>query len=177
MDLIVCYDENRGIGYRGDLLYHIRDDMKRFRELTKDATVIMGRATMDSLPQKKLPGRKNVVITKSNLTSGDPEVFVVHSEDEAFQCVQGDSKVFIIGGQIIYETFAPYCHKAYITLVHAGDKPHDREFPDLLATGNWRQTVESAVYLDQRFWDNENGVEFSFIDLINQDPKEWKAKE
>ena len=62
---IVAVDNNWGIGYNGDLLEKIPEDMKRFKELTTNKVVIMGRKTWDSLPQKPLPDRYNVIITNN----------------------------------------------------------------------------------------------------------------
>ena len=62
---IVAVDNNWGIGYNGELLEHIPEDMKHFRELTEDNIVIMGRKTWDSLPTKPLPNRDNLIISST----------------------------------------------------------------------------------------------------------------
>ena len=62
---IVAVDANWGIGYNGQLLEHISDDLKRFKELTSNNTVVMGRKTWESLPNKPLPNRFNVVLTST----------------------------------------------------------------------------------------------------------------
>ncbi len=63
--VIVAIDENRGIGYGGDMLFHIREDLRRFKALTMGHALIMGRKTFDSLPNGALPGRRNIVITRN----------------------------------------------------------------------------------------------------------------
>ena len=63
VSVIVAYDEKRAIGFENKLLYHIKNDMIRFKNLTMGHTVIMGRKTFESLPNGALPGRRNIVIT------------------------------------------------------------------------------------------------------------------
>ena len=84
---IVAVDENFGIGFNGDLLEHIPEDLKHFKELTSGHNVVMGRKTWDSLPKKPLPNRHNLVITK------DPSIYeltnevntVISSKDRSFE--------------------------------------------------------------------------------------------
>ena len=64
--IIAAIDQQRGIGYGGDMLYHIREDLRRFKSLTMGHTLVMGRKTFDSLPGGALPGRRNIVITRNN---------------------------------------------------------------------------------------------------------------
>ena len=64
---IVAVDENWGIGYNGDLLEHVPEDLKRFKELTTNNIVVMGRKTWDSLPKKPLPNRLNIVVTSKQI--------------------------------------------------------------------------------------------------------------
>ena len=68
MKMIVACDENFGIGYKGNLLVHIPEDMKRFKDLTMNDIVVMGRKTLESLPKGYLPNRDNVVISRDPLS-------------------------------------------------------------------------------------------------------------
>ena len=82
---IVCVDKNFGIGKDGKLLYNIKRDLSRFKSLTSDGIVIMGRGTMESLPKGKLPNRKNVVITHREIDSEDSDIEYSNSIDEVLQ--------------------------------------------------------------------------------------------
>lgn len=77
---IVAVDENWGIGYNGDLLEHIPEDLKYFKTLTDGNTIIMGRKTWDSLPKKPLPNRFNVVITSQERHFEEMTAFIPFSE-------------------------------------------------------------------------------------------------
>ena len=65
INMIVACDENYGIGYKGNLLVHIPEDMKRFKNFTMNNVVVMGRKTLESLPKGYLPNRKNIVLTNN----------------------------------------------------------------------------------------------------------------
>ena len=109
---IVAVDANWGIGYNGQLLEHIPDDLKRFKELTSNNTVVMGRKTWESLPNKPLPNRFNVVLTSTPsqmeqtvntkfLTMDD---FLMNLDSlEEFMNEYG-KEIFIIGGGQIYHS-------------------------------------------------------------------------
>lgn len=112
MKLIVNIDRNGGIGRNGELLVHIKEDMKRFKELTVGNTVVMGRKTLESLPGgKPLPGRINVVLTR-NVDYRADGVRICHSVEEIIGL---DGEVFVIGGGEIYAQLLDFCDTAYIT--------------------------------------------------------------
>lgn len=90
LSIIVAIDENYGIGRKGDLLCHLPNDLKHFKEITSGHPVIMGRKTYMSLPRRPLPNRRNIVISQhANFASEGAEM--VSSIDEALQLV--DPKV------------------------------------------------------------------------------------
>ena len=100
MNAIVAVSSNWGIGKGNDLLFHISDDMKRFRSLTSGGTVIMGRKTLDSMPGgKALPKRRNIVITR-DVDFSRENVEVAHSIEEAIALASSDvsDKIWVIGG-------------------------------------------------------------------------------
>ena len=71
---IVAVDNNFGIGFNGELLERIPDDLKRFKQLTDDSTVVMGRKTWDSLPKKPLPNRFNIIVTSQEVDDNDIDI-------------------------------------------------------------------------------------------------------
>ena len=138
MDLIVAVTSDWGIGNSGKLLFSIPDDMRFFREKTKDAVVVMGRSTLDSFPDgKPLRGRTNIVFTRSAKYENE-SVLIVRSLDEALRTVTqySDKPVFVIGGGQIYSLLLPYCEMAFVTKMDI-ILPADTRFPDLDSMENW----------------------------------------
>ncbi len=122
---------DRGIGYLGDLLYHLPEDMRHFKELTTDTVVIMGRATWQSLPEKfrPLPHRINIVITRdSNFEATGAQI--AHSLDEALEkAYEYAQEIYIIGGAQIYTLALPKTDHLHLTLIK-GNKQADTLFPE-----------------------------------------------
>jgi dihydrofolate reductase len=119
--IIAAIDEKLGIGYKGKLLTHIPEDLKRFRQLTIGHTIIMGRKTWESLPKKPLPDRIHIIITRQkDFTFAHEQVFVVQSIESAFEVCENHNaeKVFIIGGGEIYTLALPYTDILELTHIH-----------------------------------------------------------
>ena len=144
---IVAVNEDWGIGYNGDLLEHIPEDLKNFKKLTENNKVIMGRKTWDSLPKKPLPNRCNIIIT--NTIQKEADIFdenanyiqfVSCNDINKFKLDQ-DSDVFIIGGETIYKQFLPICDRVYVTKIYKKHDKVDTYFPNLDHMDYW--TAES----------------------------------
>ena len=120
ISIIVAFDDNRAIGLNNNLLWHISDDLKRFKTLTTGHTVVMGRRTFESLPKRPLPNRRNIVLTHnaSFLYEGVDVAQSVQQCLELISSYSSDDEVFIIGGSSIYEAFLPYAQRIYATHVH-----------------------------------------------------------
>jgi dihydrofolate reductase len=125
--IIVAVSEDWGIGKDNELLWHIPEDLKRFKRLTKGNTVIMGKKTWESLPNKPLPGRQNIVLTDIAGETIDNSVTAYSINDALSKCNQ-DSEIFIIGGGSIYHQFMPVADRLLITHVHR-TAPADVFFP------------------------------------------------
>ena len=127
---IVVHDLNRAIGKDNSLPWHIPADLQRFKNLTLDNAVIMGRKTYDSIG-KPLVNRLNIVITRQNITIAG--VMVYHSVNEALDDLKkmGLHEVFIIGGQQIYEQTMHLIDTAYITVVNTNVEGADAFYPVL----------------------------------------------
>jgi dihydrofolate reductase len=117
ISIIVAVSKDLGIGKNNELLWHLPEDMKRFKKLTMGNTVIMGKRTWESLPKRPLPGRKNVVITDIPHERFDEAVTAYSMEDAVTKC-KNDREVFIIGGGSIYRQFMAFADRLYITHVH-----------------------------------------------------------
>lgn len=114
VSIIVAIAQNGIIGDKNSLLWHIKEDMRFFRQKTTSHPVIMGRKTYDSLG-KPLPNRTNVVISRT-VTHIDG-CTVVHSLEEAIALFSAEEEIFIIGGAQIYAQAIPLADKMYITQV------------------------------------------------------------
>ena len=143
---IVAVDNNFGIGFNGELLERIPDDLKRFKQLTDDSTVVMGRKTWDSLPKKPLPNRFNIIVTSQEVDDND--IDIKHSsmeEVKSFLELDLGIPVFIIGGGMIYRELLPYCQEVYLTRILKDHDNVDTYFPNLDEMEEWVQDDCSIV--------------------------------
>lgn len=125
--IIAAIDQHRGIGYNGDMLYHIREDLRRFKSLTMGHTLVMGRKTFDSLPGGALPGRRNIVITRNEAWTA-PGAERASSLAEALAMAAGD-EIYIIGGGQVYAEALPLADVLNLTLIHSAAPEVDTFFP------------------------------------------------
>jgi dihydrofolate reductase len=121
ISIIAAVGKNRELGKGGKLLWHIPEDMRRFKALTMGHPVIMGRKTWESLPEKfrPLPGRTNIVVTRQ--VGYAAEGAIVADSFEAARAAaaraQGADEIFVIGGGELYATALPFADRLYLTLV------------------------------------------------------------
>ena len=168
LSIIACISQtNRAIGYQNRLLYHIKSDLTRFRELTTGHTIIMGRKTYESLPNGALPHRRNIVVSRSLKEMEGCEVYP--NLEAALKAAEGEfGETFIIGGESIYRQSLPAAHKLYLTVVDdteinnnaaANDAPQqaDAFFPEINPE-EW-ELIEKEMR-------NENGLSFSFLTYL-----------
>lgn len=132
--VVAISKERRAIGNKGKLLWHIPDDLKRFKQLTMGHPVIMGRKTFESIlgysGGKPLPGRTNIVVTRER-TYAHEDAIVVFSLEEAFAKARplDMEEIHIGGGSEIYAQVLPLVDRLYLTLVDHEPKA-DTFFPD-----------------------------------------------
>jgi dihydrofolate reductase len=159
MQAIVNVTENWAIGRDNRLLFPLRADLKRFKELTMGHAVVMGRKTLESLPGRKgLPGRRNLVLTHDESFTA-PNVETVHTPLQAVFATGAED--FCIGGESVYRLLLPACDRVYVTKVLATAEA-DAFFPDLDADPQWRIESESEIM-------EENGVRFQYVDYVRMD--------
>lgn len=121
MNLIVAVDQKFGIGKEGGLLTHLPEDLKRFKRMTKNNILIMGRKTIESLPgQKLLPERETWILTK-DVNYRKDGAFIFHSIDAIFDHIElnniDSDRVFVAGGAMVYNELLPFCRTAYVTKI------------------------------------------------------------
>jgi dihydrofolate reductase len=115
--LVAAMAENRVIGKNGHLPWHLPKDLKYFKKLTVDRTVIMGRKTFEEI-KRPLDNRRNVVITRNHAFQPHG-VTVVPSLDEALALAATEDEVFVIGGGDIFRLALPRADRLYLTVIHA----------------------------------------------------------
>ena len=155
ISIIVAIAENNAIGKNNELLWHISEDLKRFKRLTIGHKVIMGKNTFLSLPNRPLPDRTNIVI------SDDPNdrfegCEMAYSISEAMEMCHPEEECFVIGGGMIYRQFLEYASKLYLTQVF---KTFDADtfFPDIYYD-EW-EVIERETHPP----DDKNDFAYAFI--------------
>ncbi len=157
MIAIVNVDKNWGIGDGKDLLFHIPEDMKFFRRNTLNKVVIMGRKTLETMPNgKPLKDRINIVLTRDKNFSME-NVTVCNDENELLEAIKQYDKddVYVIGGGEIYSLLLPYCDKAVITKTLAEKQAATAFFPNIDNNTEWVLTEQS----DENDYE---GIKFKF---------------
>lgn len=161
--LIVAVADNNAIGVKGDLPWHLSEDLKYFKRTTSGCPVIMGRTTYFSLPFRPLKGRKNIVL---NL-GGDPipEVTCVYSFDEAFAeaGTEAADRCFIMGGASVYRAAINMMDRLFITHVHTTVEDADAFFPEI-DPEIWQVESKSETHTDP-----ETGYTFEFVVYVKKD--------
>jgi dihydrofolate reductase len=156
---IAAIGKGRVLGKGNKLLWHIPDDLKRFKKLTKGHPVIMGRKTFESILEytgKPLPERTNIVVTRDVAWQHEGAIAAQSIEDavEKGKGLDAD-ELFIIGGAQIYEQALPYSDKLYLTLIDA-EAEADSFFP------SYETEFTKKVFEEKREW---NDIKYRWVDL------------
>ncbi|MBR2998368.1 dihydrofolate reductase [Candidatus Saccharibacteria bacterium] len=149
--IIAAIGQKNELGKNGGLVWHIKDDMKHFKNTTMGHKIVMGRNTWLSLPGK-LPGRENIVISESTIDG--PDLIINDLEQFAKKHQDTDEEIFIIGGGMIYRQFLPYAKNLYLTEIHATDENADTFFPEFKKSDYQKQILKKG---------SENDLEYSFV--------------
>jgi len=157
--LIVAAADNNAIGVRGDLPWHISEDLKYFKRVTHGYPVIMGRTTYESIG-RPLPGRKNIVLTSRGELH--PSVTCVRSLEEAYAAAEPSDKCFVIGGASVYAAVIDSVDRLYLTKVHTVIEDADAFFP-ALDLSVWQEESKSETFTDE-----ETGFEFEFLVYVRK---------
>ncbi len=152
LTLIVAAGENDAIGKDNQLIWHLSDDLRRFKALTSGHAIIMGRKTFESFP-KPLPNRKHIVISRQKDYQAPNGVIVVNNLEDAIDASKGDLQPFVIGGGEIYKQAMPFASKIELTRVHESFDA-DTFFPKI-DPSIWKET-------DKTFHSKDAGHEYSF---------------
>ncbi len=158
ISIIVAIAENNAIGKNNDLLWHIPEDMKRFKQITSGHKIIMGKRTYESLPYRPLKNRTNIVI--SDIPGDHYEgCIMAYSIEEAMQLCRADEECFVIGGGMVYAQFLPIAGKLYLTQVLESFEA-DTFFPEI-DFSQWKALVTEEVEAGER-----NQYKHSYTEFI-----------
>lgn len=156
LSIIVAIDENNAIGKDNQMLTHLPDDLKYFKQVTSGYSVIMGRKTFESLPKGALPNRRNIVITR-NYDLTFPNCEMAESINHALELTEGEEVVFIIGGGTIYEEMIDQVDKLYITHIHNSFDEAEVFFPHI------NPKIWKEVWREDHVADERHKYGFSFV--------------
>ena len=164
---IVAVDNDWGIGFNGELLERIPEDLKYFKSMVEGKVLIMGRKTWDSLPQRIFSQRDCIIISSQckNIITIPNTRSAYMSFDRALRALQNetfrsldekDLDIMIIGGGQIYKQLLPLCKKVYVTKIYKKHENIDTFFPNLDETDEWKATPISDVReyndISYQFW-------------------------
>lgn len=161
LSIICAVAQNGGIGYNNQLLYHLSADLKRFKALTTNHTIIMGRRTFESLPKGALPNRRNIVLTH-NATFQAPNTEVFSSLEAALASTTSDEEVYVIGGAGVYAEALPLSDRLCLTEVQATPDNADVFFPEI-DMSEWKEILREHHDADER-----NAVPFDFTEYVRK---------
>ncbi|MBK6965922.1 MAG: dihydrofolate reductase [Bacteroidales bacterium] len=155
ISIIVAIAQNNAIGKDNQLLWHIPEDLKRFKALTTGHTIVMGKRTFESLPVRPLPNRRSVVITD---IPGEtiPGCEMAYSIEEAVLKMEEGRENYIIGGGMVYKQFMPLAHKLYLTIVHK-DFEADTFYTDI-DYSQWQEIAREDISATDTL-----GFDYSYI--------------
>ena len=155
VSIIVAIGENHAIGKNNQLLWHMPNDLKHFKDITSGRTIIMGRKTFDSVG-KPLPRRRNIVVTRQEITI--PGCEVVKSIEDGLALCKDEDEVFIGGGAEIYKLAMHLTDRIYLTIIHKSFDA-DTFFPEIDKL-EWKEVKREDFEPDEK-----NPLSYSFITL------------
>lgn len=148
LSLIVAKAKNNVIGKDNQLIWHLPEDLKRFKRLTTGHTIIMGRKTFESLG-RVLPNRHHVVLCNdANMKIDDENVEILEDISLLDKYIKDEEEHFVIGGATMYRLLMPYCTKMYITEINQ-EFDGDVSFPEINMS-EWKVTEREKGLKDEK---------------------------
>jgi len=160
ISISVAVAKNNVIGKDNKLLWHISEDLKRFKQITSNKKMIMGRKTFESLPGI-LPNREHIIVTRDeNFNVDSDKVTIVHDLNSLLEKYSKcEDEIFVIGGAEIYKQLLPYTQKIYLTKIDETFEG-DTYFPEI----NYDEFKTN--YVSEQLIDEKNSLQYTFIDLV-----------
>lgn len=155
--IIAAIGKNRELGKNGDLIWHLPNDLKFFKEQTSGKKVFMGKRTFESLP-KKLPNREHFVLTDKDIK--DEGITLVWNLDKYIkENVDTEDEIFVIGGGMVYSQMLPYAKRLILTEIEAECKDADTYFPDFNKYA-WDRRIISS--------NSDNGINYNHVEYTRK---------
>ncbi len=154
ISIIAAMSANRAIGLENRLPWHLPEDLKRFKALTMNHHIVMGRKTYDSIG-KPLPGRNTVIVTR-NVDYAVPGCIAVNSIDAALTVSYGDEEVFFVGGADLYRQALDIANRIYLTEIQRVFDG-DAFFPEF-DPNQWSETSR-----ERHRTEGDNGFEYHYV--------------
>ena len=161
LSIIVAVAKNGAIGRDNQLLYHLPNDLKHFKELTTGHTIIMGRKTFDSLPKGALPTRRNIVLSRQESLLFENAECYRSLEDALMQCDYTED-IYIIGGAELYKQTIGLASRIHLTLIDDTPQDADAFFPTLNQE-EWMETRRETHPADEK-----HAHAYTFIDYTRR---------
>jgi dihydrofolate reductase len=158
ISMIAAVAENRVIGNKNTIPWHLPADFKYFKETTLGKTVVMGLNTFNSIGGKPLPGRKHIILSNDLNYKPPADCMVARSIDEVVAMIKDVPEAFICGGASVYKQFLPLSQRLYLTYVHASPEG-DTYFPEV-NLAEWEE-----VSREDHKADPKNSFDYSFVVL------------
>ena len=156
LSIIVAKAKNNTIGKDNKLLWNIPDDLKRFKELTTNHNIIMGRKTFESIG-RILPNRKHIVFSQNpDFKVNNKNVEIVHSMLQIQQYIEDENENFVIGGAMIYNLLMPYVTKMYVTEIDK-DFEGDTFFPRI------NSDIWEEISREEGPEDSKNNFKYEYV--------------
>ena len=158
ISIISAVAENRVIGDKNSLPWHLPADFKYFKEITLGKPIVMGLNTFKSIGEKPLPDRKNIILNNDLSYIPFEGCFVARSIDELLQMVKNEDEVMVCGGESVYKQFLPLANRLYLTFIHHNFEG-DAYFPEF-DINNWKEVKRTDHKADDK-----NKFDYSFAIL------------
>lgn len=151
ISIIAAIGKNNELGKDNNLIWHIKEDLINFKNLTMNKKIVMGASTYKSLP-KKLEGRKYIILSSKLTDVEDAEIY--KDFNELLEYIQSlDEEVMIIGGASIYRLFLPYANRLYLTEIDA-EAQADAYFP-AFDKSKYKKSIIKEI--------NEGNIKYKFV--------------
>ena len=161
LSIIVAKASNNIIGKNNSLIWHLPEDLKRFKELTTGHTIIMGRRTFESLG-RVLPNRKHVILCNDmQMDVEDERVEILGDISMLDKYINSDEENFVIGGATIYRLLMPYANKMYITEI-------DQEFEGDVSFPEINKEEWDIVEVQKGLKDEKNPFDYNYVTYVRK---------
>ena len=161
LSIIVAKASNNIIGKNNSLIWHLPEDLKRFKELTTGHTIIMGRRTFESLG-RVLPNRKHVILCNDmKMDVEDDRIEILDDISKLDKYIDSDEENFVIGGATIYRLLMPYANKMYITEI-------DQEFEGDVSFPEINKEEWDIVEVKKGLKDEKNPYDYNYVTYVRK---------